>query len=147
LPASSFGQPRPGAIKLIGAVITNPSCKSQGFCKKSHGTQPPWKTTIFLYPSHEILTISASAASQGGFRLACRTFSAAHGGRVIFQLPAAAPVIMLDGKPVFAERAGIKQPSLASLEGRKSTPRITTLMKLAKAMDLSVEQLIESMNA
>lgn len=42
-----------------------------------------------------------------------------------------------------AERAGNKQPSLARLEGGKSTPRTTTLMKLAKAMDLSIEQLIE----
>ena len=42
-----------------------------------------------------------------------------------------------------AERAGIKQPALARLETGKSTPRTSTLKKLADAMDLSIEQLIE----
>ena len=42
-----------------------------------------------------------------------------------------------------AERAGIKQPALARLETGKSTPRTHTLKKLADAMDLSIEQLIE----
>ncbi|MFH1981132.1 MAG: helix-turn-helix domain-containing protein [Pseudomonadota bacterium] len=42
-----------------------------------------------------------------------------------------------------ADRAGIKQPSLARLEGGKSTPRTSTLKKLAEAMGLAIEQLIE----
>ena len=42
-----------------------------------------------------------------------------------------------------ARRAGLKQPALARLEGHVSNPRKTTLKKLADAMDLSVEQLIE----
>ena len=42
-----------------------------------------------------------------------------------------------------ADRAGIKQPSLARLERGDSTPRKSTLKKLADAMDISVEQLID----
>jgi DNA-binding XRE family transcriptional regulator len=42
-----------------------------------------------------------------------------------------------------ARKAGIKQPALARLEGRDSNPRKATLKKLADAINLSVEQLIE----
>jgi len=42
-----------------------------------------------------------------------------------------------------AQKAGIKQPALARLENSGATPRKTTLMKLAKAMNISIEQLIE----
>ncbi len=42
-----------------------------------------------------------------------------------------------------AERAGIKQPALARLEAGNSTPRASTLKKLANAMNLTIEQLIE----
>ena len=42
-----------------------------------------------------------------------------------------------------ADRAGIRQPSLARLERGDSTPRKSTLKKLADAMDLIVEQLID----
>lgn len=41
-----------------------------------------------------------------------------------------------------AEKAGMKQSSLAQLEKAETTPRKATLAKLAKAMDISVEQLI-----
>ena len=42
-----------------------------------------------------------------------------------------------------AKRAGIQQPALARLEAGTSKPRASTLKKLAKAMDLSIAQLIE----
>ena len=42
-----------------------------------------------------------------------------------------------------AKRAGIKQPSLARLENAESNPRKSTLKKLADAMNISIEQLIE----
>ncbi len=42
-----------------------------------------------------------------------------------------------------ATKAGIKQPALARLEKSETTPRKTTLAKLAKAMDISIEQLID----
>jgi len=42
-----------------------------------------------------------------------------------------------------AAKAGLKQPALARLEKADSTPRKSTLKKLADAMDISVEQLIE----
>ena len=42
-----------------------------------------------------------------------------------------------------AAHAGIKQPALARLERPDSNPRKSTLIKLAAAMDIDVEQLIE----
>ena len=42
-----------------------------------------------------------------------------------------------------AERAGIKQPALARLEKTESNPRKSTLKKIADAMGISLEQLIE----
>lgn len=42
-----------------------------------------------------------------------------------------------------AEMAGIKQPALARLEKAESNPRNATLKKLADAMEISVEQLID----
>jgi transcriptional regulator with XRE-family HTH domain len=42
-----------------------------------------------------------------------------------------------------AEKAGIKQPALARLEKAESNPRNATLKKLADAMEISVEQLID----
>ena len=42
-----------------------------------------------------------------------------------------------------AARAGIKQPALARLEKADSSPRKSTLKKLADAMDINLEQLIE----
>ena len=39
-----------------------------------------------------------------------------------------------------AERAGMAQPSVARIEGGESTPRTTTLAKLAAAMGLVLEQ-------
>ena len=42
-----------------------------------------------------------------------------------------------------AKRAEIKQPSLARLENAESNPRKSTLKKLADAMNISIEQLIE----
>ncbi|SLM31404.1 Helix-turn-helix domain protein [Desulfamplus magnetovallimortis] len=42
-----------------------------------------------------------------------------------------------------AAKAGIKQPALARLEKPDANPRTATLKKLADAMDISVEQLIE----
>ena len=42
-----------------------------------------------------------------------------------------------------ALKAGIKQPALARLEKPDANPRTVTLKKLAAAMDLDIEQLIE----
>ena len=42
-----------------------------------------------------------------------------------------------------AEKAGMKQSALARLESNNTTPRKSTLAKLADAMGISVEQLIE----
>lgn len=42
-----------------------------------------------------------------------------------------------------AERAGMSQPALARVEKIDTKPRMTTLKKLAAAMDISVEQLSE----
>ncbi len=42
-----------------------------------------------------------------------------------------------------AERAGMKQPALARLESSDLTPRTSTLKKLATALEISVEQLID----
>lgn len=42
-----------------------------------------------------------------------------------------------------AEKAGMVQTSLARLESKKITPRTDTLRKLAKAMNLRIEQLEE----
>lgn len=42
-----------------------------------------------------------------------------------------------------AAKAGMKQSALARLETSSVTPRKSTLVKLAKAMGISVEQLIE----
>lgn len=42
-----------------------------------------------------------------------------------------------------AEKAGMKQAALARLETNNTTPRKSTLAKLADAMGISVEQLIE----
>lgn len=42
-----------------------------------------------------------------------------------------------------ADRAGIRQPALARLEKGGASPRKATLTKLAQAMDITVEQLIE----
>ncbi len=42
-----------------------------------------------------------------------------------------------------ADKAGIKQSALARMENSDATPRKTTLAKLAKAMDISIGQLIE----
>jgi len=42
-----------------------------------------------------------------------------------------------------AAKAGMKQSALARLETSSATPRKSTLTKLAKAMKISVEQLIE----
>lgn len=42
-----------------------------------------------------------------------------------------------------AERAGIKQPALARLEKTDAKPRRATLKKLADAMGIEVEQLME----
>lgn len=41
-----------------------------------------------------------------------------------------------------ADKAGIKQPALARLEKSDSTPRTSTLKKLANAMDLDIEHLM-----
>ncbi len=40
-------------------------------------------------------------------------------------------------------KIGMKQPALARLENSNSTPRKTTLAKLAGAMNISIEQLID----
>ena len=42
-----------------------------------------------------------------------------------------------------AAKAGIKQPALARLEKPDANPRKSTLKKIADAMDLTVEQLME----
>jgi len=42
-----------------------------------------------------------------------------------------------------AEKAGMKQSALARLESSSSTPRKSTLAKLAEALGISVDQLIE----
>ncbi len=42
-----------------------------------------------------------------------------------------------------AAKAGIKQPALARIEKPGANPRKSTLIKLADAMDLTVEQLID----
>lgn len=42
-----------------------------------------------------------------------------------------------------AEKTGIKQPTLARMEKSDSTPRKSSLAKLADAMGITVEQLIE----
>ena len=42
-----------------------------------------------------------------------------------------------------ADRSGIKQPSLARLEKADANPRQDTLKKIAEAMDIQVEQLME----
>ena len=42
-----------------------------------------------------------------------------------------------------ATKAGMKQSALARLEGGNASPRKTTLSKLAEAMGISVEQLID----
>lgn len=42
-----------------------------------------------------------------------------------------------------AAKAGIKQPALARIERPDSNPRKSSLIKLADAMELTVEQLIE----
>lgn len=42
-----------------------------------------------------------------------------------------------------ASRSGIKQPSLARLEKTDSNPRRSTLKKLADAMNISVDQLVD----
>ena len=42
-----------------------------------------------------------------------------------------------------AKRAGIKQPALVRLEKPESNPRKSTLKKIADALKISVEQLIE----
>lgn len=42
-----------------------------------------------------------------------------------------------------AEKAGMKQSALARLESSDSTPRKSTLIKLADALGISVDQLIE----
>ncbi|MFO7760527.1 MAG: type II toxin-antitoxin system prevent-host-death family antitoxin [Thermodesulfobacteriota bacterium] len=43
-----------------------------------------------------------------------------------------------------AAKSGMQQPALARLESGESTPRSSTLKKLAAAMELSVEQLQDS---
>ncbi len=42
-----------------------------------------------------------------------------------------------------AKKAGMKQASIARIEAGKTTPRKTTLKKLADAMGISVEQLLD----
>jgi ribosome-binding protein aMBF1 (putative translation factor) len=42
-----------------------------------------------------------------------------------------------------SKRTGIKQPSLARLEKSDASPRKSTLKKIADALNISVEQLIE----
>ena len=42
-----------------------------------------------------------------------------------------------------AAKAGMKQSALARLENSDNNPRKNTLAKLAKAMDISIEQLID----
>ncbi len=42
-----------------------------------------------------------------------------------------------------ATKAGIKQPALARMERPEANPRKSSLIKLANAMELTVEQLIE----
>ena len=42
-----------------------------------------------------------------------------------------------------ATKVGIKQPALARLEKTDANPRTSTLKKLADAMDITVEQLID----
>jgi DNA-binding XRE family transcriptional regulator len=42
-----------------------------------------------------------------------------------------------------AEKAGMKQSALARLEGGSSTPRKSTLAKIAESLGISVDQLIE----
>jgi transcriptional regulator with XRE-family HTH domain len=42
-----------------------------------------------------------------------------------------------------AAKAGIKQPALTRIEKIDANPRKTTLIRLAEAMGLTVEQLIE----
>ena len=42
-----------------------------------------------------------------------------------------------------AKKAGMKQSALARLESGSSTPRKSTLIKLAEALKISVDQLIE----
>lgn len=42
-----------------------------------------------------------------------------------------------------AARAGIKQPALARMEKPESRPRKTSLMKLAEAMEITAEQLMD----
>jgi len=42
-----------------------------------------------------------------------------------------------------ATKAGMKQSALARLESNSASPRKATLIKLAKAMEISVEQLID----
>ena len=42
-----------------------------------------------------------------------------------------------------SKRADIKQPALARMEKAESKPRNSTLKKLAKAMDISIEQLMD----
>ncbi|MBF0202197.1 MAG: helix-turn-helix transcriptional regulator [Desulfamplus sp.] len=41
------------------------------------------------------------------------------------------------------DKAGIKQPALVRLEKTDANPRTATLKKLADAMDIAVEQLID----
>jgi DNA-binding XRE family transcriptional regulator len=40
-----------------------------------------------------------------------------------------------------AERAGISQPALARIEKTDAKPRVSTLIKLAAALDISIDQL------
>jgi DNA-binding XRE family transcriptional regulator len=42
-----------------------------------------------------------------------------------------------------AARAGMSQPALARLENGDGSPRMSTLSRLAKAMDIDVRQLME----
>ena len=42
-----------------------------------------------------------------------------------------------------ARRAGMTQPALARLEKSESKPRISTLKKIASAMDITLEQLAD----
>ncbi len=42
-----------------------------------------------------------------------------------------------------ARRAGMTQPALARLEKSESKPRISTLKKIASAMDITLEQLTD----